>query len=215
MRVVCLDGLKPSKCAEFLTIPDQLAAKFQVVKQQFSSLETMSVCLDDSMMKRVEFKLEGIQGNRQLAYLGDAYISLYLAQLAFDSDFDPSQFQSWRTSHTSDTHLAAVYDRTFQEDVILYFGKDPTPSMKQKATFMEALVGALPKAERRELIKHILLYMHQSYKHTQSNNENHNAIKVLGGHIEKGIPCFLQATSENPVENGQMDKRNKQNPQHE
>lgn len=207
MRVVCLDGLKPSKCAEFLSIPDQLASKFQVVKRQFPSLETMSVCLDDSMVKRVEFKLEGVQGNRQLAYLGDAYISKRLAQLAFDSDFEPSQFQSWRTSHTSDTHLAAVYDRMFQEDVILYFGKEPAPSVKQKATFMEALVGALPKAERRELIKNILLYMHQSHKHTQSNDENHNAIKVLSRHVKKGIPGFPQATSKNPIKNGQMDKR--------
>lgn len=191
MRVVCLDGLKPSKCAEFLSIPDQLASKFQVVQNRFPSLKDMSVCLDDSMVKRVEFKLEGIQGNRQLAYLGDAYISKYLAQLAFDSDFDPSQFQSWRTSRTSDNHLASVYDQTFQENVILYFGKDPAPSVKQKATFMEALVGALPdKVERRELIKSILLYMHQSHKHTQSNDQNHNAVKMFRWHVEKRIPSF-------------------------
>lgn len=156
MRVTFCDGLKPSKRQEFSFLPQKIQACFEKVQRHFPTLTRMEVCVDESVVKRTEYTLEGIVSNRALAYLGDAYLSLFLARSAYERGYDANAFQQWRTSHTSDKHLSVIFDELFKDDeVVQVFGTGV--SVGQKATFMEALVGALDDGEERnKLMRRIL-----------------------------------------------------------
>ena len=147
LKVSFCAGLKPSKREEFSQIPQRILEKHALVQAKFGDIVIpVDVCVDESITKRTEFKLDGAKCNRALAYLGDAHLSLYLAQSAYAKGFSAHEFQAWRTLRTSDQYLASVYDKMFGENVIVFecFGG---PTTRQKATFVEALIGALGTTE--------------------------------------------------------------------
>lgn len=91
-------------------------------------------------------------GNQALAVVGDAYLSLYLAKKLFVENgmgrsISAKQMQQAREDRTCESALVRFYDRTFAgQDVIVRWqdvGQHTGPSSRQKAQFVEALVGSL------------------------------------------------------------------------
>lgn len=151
MRVTSFqENLKQSKREQFSKLPDLLSSKVALVAKRFKDSDLQLACIDESITNRTEFSLD-VSSNRKLAYLGDAFLSYDLARRAFERDMSPEDAQTWRAARTSDKHLATVYDRIFgTEDVVLHF--NDVLSVKQKATFIEALLGLLQSQELVELI---------------------------------------------------------------
>lgn len=144
------ENLKQSKREAFSQLPHLLDAKVAIVSQKFAHTQLYRACIDESIANRTEFSLD-TPSNRSLAYLGDAFLSYRLALRACDKRMTPDAFQTWRTSHTSDKHLAGVYDTLFgSEDVVLHF--NDTLSVKQKATFIEALIGLIQTDEMVDMV---------------------------------------------------------------
>jgi hypothetical protein len=94
-------------------------------------------------------------GNQALAIVGAARLSLHHAsQLFIAGDYGRSctgqQLHDARYSRTSEAHLASIYDALFGDREIIVRWKDAGqtsgPSARQKAQFIEALVGALELA---------------------------------------------------------------------
>ncbi len=144
------DNLKQSKRTEFSKLPDVLLLKAAKVAERFEHPDVHLVCVDESIVNRTEFSIN-LPSNRRLAYVGDAFLALQLAQQAFEKQLTPEDYQKWRGVCLSDKYLARVYDELFpKDDVIVHF--NDTLSVKQKATFIEALVGLLKSDELVKLI---------------------------------------------------------------
>ena len=95
----------------------------------------------------------GCPGNKCLAFLGDSFLSLYIATETFrhgvtGGGMSGQQMQKVRERSTSEARLNHVYGLIFgEEDVIVRWktaadGNKP-PSPRQRAEFIEALIGGL------------------------------------------------------------------------
>lgn len=88
-------------------------------------------------------------GNAALANVGDAYLTLYIAKQCFSSTATAQSMQGVRERATCQAHLCAVYDALFsdcQAPVIVRWrstGDSPVPSARQRAEFIEAIIGQL------------------------------------------------------------------------
>lgn len=121
----------------------------------------MDVCVDDSITKRGgEFTLHGVDSNRKLAYVGDAKLTLHLANVAFERGYRPEEYQALRSACTSDKCLSRVYDALFDAatPVIVRFGDASSElSIKQKATFVEALLESVQDAFELQRLYELIL----------------------------------------------------------
>jgi len=95
----------------------------------------------------------GCPGNKCLAFLGDSFLSLYVATETFrhgmtEGGISGQQMQKVRENSTCEARLNHVYGVIFgDEDVIVRWktvadGNKP-PSPRQRAEFIEALIGGL------------------------------------------------------------------------
>lgn len=158
MEVSFQNGLKESKRVEYAQLSQELENRARNLFKVFPVEGIQVVCVDESITKRTEFSVN-MSSNRMLAYLGDARLSMHMAECAFQRCYTAKQHQDWRTSHTSDKHLANVFDDIFgDQQVILHFvnAGNTVPSVSQKATFMEALIGYLPPGYGIPLMNQII-----------------------------------------------------------
>ena len=80
--------------------------------------------------------------NVKLAYVGDAYLSLYVSEVAFERNYVQEDHQHLRSSVTSNSHLSKFHDSWFKYETVL-LPVNSKQSEKQKADFIEALIGIL------------------------------------------------------------------------
>jgi hypothetical protein len=105
--------------------------------------------------KGVEILEMNLPDNRRCAYVGDSYLTLHVAEQSYKSSYTPEQFQNLRTSVTSKTHLAYCYDQILGSDCDILRNQawiDPL-SQRQKAEFIEAILGALYDAGNKTALK--------------------------------------------------------------
>ncbi len=137
----------------------QCASKTQVAlfekNQEFSRIGTglfEQVCLDPSITGRTEFTLS-CESNRNLAYLGDSYLSLFIASAAYENNQSATEFQNLRSKFSSRNHLGdAAFPALFgTTPVTLCWPLSSSPTRNQKAEFIEALIGMLHEASHEDL----------------------------------------------------------------
>lgn len=138
-------GLKDSKKAEFANLSSTLEKKADRAKAilvranpsfgDVPSTNFQNVCVDASIVSRPEFTV-ACAANKSLAYVGDAYLTLYLAKRSFKARRSPQQNQEKREASCSHPNLAKHYDALFgAEDIVLQWSGDgaATSTLRQKA----------------------------------------------------------------------------------
>ena len=114
----------------------------------------LSVCLDESVVGRKEFVLPSCRSNRSLGMVGNAHMTTHLSVKCFVQRHSAQQLQELRNAQCSQAGKAGLYDVLFAGDVVFYWGfeeQQPEPSVRQKADFVDALVGLLFITGRWEL----------------------------------------------------------------
>lgn len=85
-------------------------------------------------------------GNGPLAHVGDAYLSLHVAKKTFSPIITAQLMQKHRENITCEKHLCAFYDSVFGNHNVIVRWQSPndvkTPTSRQRAEFIEALIGA-------------------------------------------------------------------------
>lgn len=159
------NGLKSSKRDLFAEIPNLINKKVDDLVNKISHIMQVpdsapywqgedtrgllaAVCTDSSLVNRTEYKLlePYHQDNKRLAYLGDAYLSYFLAKHCYSQNKNQCEYQSMRTSLTNKDSLAVIYDTYFTDCLItfdLIINNQVNPSNKQKCEFVEAAMGAI------------------------------------------------------------------------
>jgi len=149
-------GLKQVAREKFAKIPDTILVKAVELNDQLGrhipgySLPGRLACevvLDDSMCGRPEFVLLS-KPNGQLAYVGDAVLTLSLCARSYYAQRSRNDHQALRSRVTCTEAFAAAADALFPAgiplvtwDSVAQPGRNP--STRQKATFLEAILGAM------------------------------------------------------------------------
>lgn len=153
-------GLKQTAREKFAKIPETIMAKAVELNAVLGrhipgySLPGRLACevvLDDSMCGRPEFVLLS-KPNGQLAYVGDAVLTLSLCARSYYANRSRNDHQALRSRVTSTEAFASAADALFPEGIPLLSWEHITtpgrvPSMRQKATFLEAILGAMEADE--------------------------------------------------------------------
>lgn len=118
-------------------------------------------CLDRSVVSRCEFPFESKISNRELAVVGDAYLTFYIVSTAYERPdrLVADDYQQLRTRWSSDRNVAQFFDDYLSPKGAAFLacmaGRETTTSgftKRQKATYVEALVGLLARvAESRPI----------------------------------------------------------------
>jgi len=111
------------------------------------------VALDASVVRRQEFVLK-CNSNSHLAYVGDAFLTWYLAKTQFISGSTQKEYQDCRNDKTSNDSLAVYFDNLFERGTYILVWEDE-PSVRQKASFVEALIGMLSMCGHLDLANNL------------------------------------------------------------
>ena len=111
---------------------------------EFKNMNPRTFCgflIDSSILNRkMEFSIE-CESNDFYAYLGDMYLSFYLAKKCIKLNKTPQEFQTYRSVLTSNKNLSKMFDKIgLTKDMILKVD-DNEMSFKKKSTVIEALIG--------------------------------------------------------------------------
>lgn len=107
------------------------------------------VCVDESLRSTLAEEKAPIMDNSRAAYVGDAFLTLFVAKRSFEANKSPKDHQSDRSKYTQKSSLTRFYDKEFGADTplpltILLITKPGTPpTADQKRVFVEALIGVL------------------------------------------------------------------------
>ena len=131
---------------------DMLRLKLVEVEAGFKQIRSKQLCnvlLDHSLMNRGEFQLD-CNSNQQLAYVGDAYLSLYLAKKCFKEKKTPGSYSSMRQRYCCNKRLALIHDQLLHP-VLPICWDGVIPGVKQKSECLEALIGMLYEVGHQDL----------------------------------------------------------------
>jgi 23S rRNA maturation mini-RNase III len=150
-NMVCIQTLKRSRKDMLLTYGDQLQCISKRISDalieknyQFrhvSCEEIYGIVVDHSIVSQQEFTVR-CSSNKRLAYVGDAVLTLYIAKMYFNSGKSGWEYQFTRSEHSKASNLAKFHDSWFNFETVLLV-PNQQQSQKQKAEFIEALIGML------------------------------------------------------------------------
>lgn len=164
-----IPGLKQSLSERLSSLPKMLtdvsADAKTIVNQVIPTSSNISMihfalaCLDSSVIGRVEFTSTAT-GNGKLAYLGDSVLTQEIATLAFEKDLVPKNYQIMRSNFTDKQRLSGLFDHLFQTRKVLltwdFFYSGASYTMRQKAEFIEALLGLFKIRKDQPSINHLI-----------------------------------------------------------
>jgi hypothetical protein len=119
---------------------------------EISKRQMMTLCLDESMTSRKELVLS-CRSNKPLGSIGNAHLSTFVALKCFKERATAQMYQEVRDTRCSQVAKADHYDSWFKDAagaVLLHWGFEerPEPSTRQKADFVDALIGLLVLTQR-------------------------------------------------------------------
>jgi hypothetical protein len=122
--------------------------------------QMMALCLDESMTARKELVL-ACRSNKALASIGNAHMSTFVALMCYRERATPQRYQEIRDTRCTQAAKAAHFDTWFRAangEVLLHwsFETTPVPTVRQKADFVDALVGLLVLTRQSLLVEWLL-----------------------------------------------------------
>ena len=149
-------GLKISKRGEFVTYfaelkrrAERASALLRVANEKFVEVgleALLQVCLDESVVARTEFTLL-CRSSKCMVSVGSAHLNTRIAVLCYlNRQATAQDYQNLRDQRCKQTDKAVLFDRLFGKNAVLLFwgfedGREP--STRQKADFVDALIGML------------------------------------------------------------------------
>ena len=151
-----VSGLKISKRDAFLTYfaelkrrAERASALLCAANEKFIEVgleALLQVCLDESVVARTEFVVS-CRSSKCMVSVGSAHLATRIAVLCYLNRRATAQdYQNLRDQRCRQTDKAVFFDRLFgRSDVFLYWGFEDQrePSTRQKADFVDALIGML------------------------------------------------------------------------
>lgn len=154
------EGLKEMKRKEYSKLPKtlkEIGTKIHQVMLDKNRLifantnPSFWYCLsvNDSFLSNKDIILEDCRSEAQLELIGDAYLAFKLQKELFVTTWNTNKVmtreecQNIRSRITCNTNLAKFHDAWFPFRTMLTLDQNVAQSMKQKADFVEALIGLL------------------------------------------------------------------------
>lgn len=147
---------KPSKTSEYSKYFDQLKQItcniyriLTSIHKEFEILtpeELYGISIDASIVSQSSFNIN-CSSNKRMAYVGDALLTLRIAELEYSRGNSGKGYQIVREHYSSKDTLSAFHDHWFGNTetllLITSVGSNVNASAEKRAEFIEALIGML------------------------------------------------------------------------
>ena len=146
---------------QLLTLTTHVADTLSKISHLFNKVDIRdlyTLSLSRAIMANPDYTID-CSSNVKLAYVGDAYLSLYVSEVAFEWKYIQEAHQDLRSVVTSNSHLSKFHDSWFKYETVL-LPPNSKQSEKQKADFIEALIGVLHCSgyhEQRDFLCHSII----------------------------------------------------------